>query len=112
MRPAAASPFATFGLGSRAFSPTCGRPELLLFVWPKRSNQEKGHPGPVALRASLDRVQGRLCPPSTRSASGVFRQHIPVLAKNTRASCARPFGLILQPPAAWQGPHEAAILAA
>src|SRR5690606_19964010 len=29
-----------------------------------------------------------------------------------RSSCARPFGLILQPPADWQGPHQAAILAA
>src|SRR5690606_5780068 len=29
----------------KRFVPAFGRPESLLFEWPKRSNQEKGHPG-------------------------------------------------------------------
>ena len=32
-------------LESKAFGASFGRPELLLFACPKRSNQEKGHPG-------------------------------------------------------------------
>ena len=45
MRPAATSPFAALGSESRAFVAPYGRPESLLFACPKRSNQEKGHPG-------------------------------------------------------------------
>jgi len=40
--------------------PACGRPGLLLFAWPKRSRQEKGHPSSAALSASLRRGFARV----------------------------------------------------
>ena len=74
--------------------PAYGRPDLLLFACPKRSRQEKGHPS---------RAPSGILPPGTRSACGFSRRHIPVPARKWRASCAPPFGLILQPLAARQG---------
>ena len=42
---------------------------------------------------------------TTRAGSGVCRQYVPVLSANSRASCARPFGLFLHLLAAtWRGP--------
>ena len=75
---------------SKAFSPTCGRPESLSLEWPRESNQREGHPGPVALRAS--------CPSSSRSASGVARRYIRVpIEQHAHLLCA---SLRAGPPAA------------
>ena len=82
MRPAATSPFAALGSESRAFVAPYGRPESLLFACPKRSNQEKGHPGFVqrslrercALRCSQSgsrRVRAR----ARRSCAAAERAH-------------------------------------
>ena len=75
MRPAATSPFAALGSESRAFVAPYGRPESLLFACPKRSNQEKGHPGFVqrlqskrcALRCSQSGSRRELAHPCART---------------------------------------------
>ena len=69
MRPAATSPLAALGSESRAFVAPYGRPESLLFGWPKRSNQEKGHPG-FALRSLRERSALRCSQVSSRRELG------------------------------------------
>jgi len=89
--------------GSRAScAGSVGHPAagLLLFACPKRSNQEKGHPGSAPSEHPVLRVRER--------ATEVFRAHIRVRRK-TRAHRARaPSGLILRPLAAAQGPRGGA----
>jgi len=52
-------------------------------------------------------VRGHPCPRTPRAGSGVCGQYVRVQAANSRASCARPFGLFLHLLAAtWRGPGK------
>jgi hypothetical protein len=66
--------------------------ESLSLVSPRESNQREGDPDEApSLREG------------TRRGCGVSRRYIPVPTRNSRTSCARPFGLILRPAAASYG---------
>jgi hypothetical protein len=74
----------------RAFGPE--RTESLLFACPKRSNQEKGHPGAAPLAGYV-------------RAGRAFRQYIPVLSKRDRRPCRSPCGPDRPALTAAQGPR-------
>ena len=69
----------------KRFVPPCGRPDLLPLEWPR---QREGHPA--------NAPSGLL--PSRFASRG--------LAKNTRASCARPLGLIVPSLPRSRGPMD------
>ena len=80
------------------FRPPSWRPSHFLCL-PKESNPRKG-----TLEVA---VRGHPCPRTPRAGSGVRRQYVHVRSTNSRASCARPFGLFLRLLAAtWRGPGE------
>ena len=57
---------------------------------------------------SRSRSRGHPARVTSRAGSGVCRQYVHVLSANSRASCARPFGLFLRLLAAtWRGPGRA-----
>jgi hypothetical protein len=69
--------------------------ESLSLVSPRESNQREGDPDEApSLREG------------TRRGCGVSRRYIPVPTRNSRTSCARPFGLILRPAAASYGTQD------
>ncbi len=83
---------------ARAFGPPFGRPELLFFAWPKKSNQKKGHPSSAPF--------AHPCAKGSRESVGVFGQAVPGLSKTLAASLRPTLRADRPPPAAPQGPLE------
>ncbi len=85
---------------ARAFGQPCGLPDLLLFAWPKRSRQEKGHPSSAPF--------AHPCAQGSRESVGVRGQAVPGLSRTSAASLRPPLRADPRTPAAPQGPRARA----
>jgi hypothetical protein len=81
------------------FRPPRRRPSYFLLRAQEKVTKEKGTP--------RSRLPGIL-PSRYVSRGRVFRQHVPVLTENARASCPRPFGLIVPASPHPRGPKSGA----
>jgi len=82
---------------ARAFGQPLGLPDLLLFAWPKRSRQEKGHPSSAPF--------AHPCAKGPRESVGVRGQAVPGLSQTSLASLPAPLRADPRTHAAPHGPR-------
>jgi hypothetical protein len=93
-----------FGWDIDRFRPPQWGPSHFSLLVQKKSNQKKRHPGAAPC--------AHPCAPGARVGSGVSRRYVHVSTRNSRTSCARPFGLSCAAAPRHRGPKSARFLRA